>query len=35
MQDTAEGFAGSAQSSDQQVRKNFPETMIWMDGQSG
>lgn len=27
--------AGFAPSSDQQVRKNFPETFIWMDGQSG
>lgn len=28
-------FSGSAPSSDQQVRKYFPETFIWMDGQSG
>ncbi len=28
-------FGASASSSDQQVRKYFPETFIWMDGQSG
>lgn len=28
-------FDASASSSDQQVRKYFPETFIWMDGQSG
>lgn len=28
-------LGASASSSDQQVRKYFPETFIWMDGQSG